>query len=254
MTERAVAPTEGGSAAPDPWSMLRRHTAARIGLGRAGDSVPTPRLLEFELAHARARAAVHAPVDFDAVRAELGELHTIAVHSAAPDRAIYLQRPDLGRRLDPDSARLLERDEYDLAFVIADGLSARAVHDHAAPTLQAVLERLDGWRIAPVVLATQSRVALGDEIGERLGARLVAVLIGERPGLSAADSLGIYLTAHPRVGRRDSERNCISNIHPPDGLGYRSAAQKLVLLMSEARRLGITGVALKDDVPALPEG
>jgi len=254
MTERAVAPTEGGAPAPDPWSMLRRHTAARIGLGRAGDSVPTPRLLEFELAHARARDAVHAPIDFDAVRAELGELDTIAVHSAAPDRAIYLQRPDLGRRLDPDSPRLLERDEYDLAFVIADGLSARAVHDHSAPTLQAVLERLDGWRIAPVVLATQSRVALGDEIGERLGARLVAVLIGERPGLSAADSLGIYLTAHPRVGRRDSERNCISNIHPPDGLGYRSAAQKLVLLMSEARRLGITGVALKEDVPALPEG
>lgn len=254
MTEHVAATGEGGAPAPDPWSMLRRHTAARIGLGRAGDSVPTPRLLEFELAHARARDAVHAAVDFDAVRAGLGELDTVAVHSAAPDRATYLQRPDLGRRLDPDSARLLERDDYDVAFVIADGLSARAVHDHATPTLQAVLERLGGWRIAPVVLATQSRVALGDEIGERLGARLVAVLIGERPGLSAADSLGIYLTAHPRVGRKDSERNCISNIHPPDGLGYRSAAQKLVLLMSEARRQGITGVALKDDVPALAEG
>jgi ethanolamine ammonia-lyase small subunit len=254
MTEPVPGPTGTSTPTPDPWSVLRRHTAARIGLGRAGDSVPTPRLLEFELAHARARDAVHAAVDFDAVRAELGALDTIAVRSAAPDRATYLQRPDLGRRLDPDSARLLERDDFDAAFVVADGLSARAVHDHAAATLQEVLKRLDGWRIAPVVLATQSRVALGDEIGERLGARLVAVLIGERPGLSAADSLGIYLTAHPRVGRRDSERNCISNIHPPDGLGYRSAAQKLVLLMNEARRLGITGVALKDDVPALADG
>jgi ethanolamine ammonia-lyase small subunit len=234
--------------------MLRRHTAARIGLGRAGNSLPTPRLLEFELAHAHARDAVHTTVDYHVIRAQLGPVDTIAVHSAAPDRATYLQRPDLGRRLEPDSARLIERDHYDVAFVIADGLSARAVNDHAAPTLQAILEQLDGWRIAPVVLATQSRVALGDEIGERLGAKLIALLIGERPGLSAADSLGIYLTAHPRVGRQDSERNCISNIHPPSGLGYRPAAQKLVCLMNQARSLGITGVALKDDVPTLPEG
>jgi ethanolamine ammonia-lyase small subunit len=243
--------------AVDHWAVLRRHTAARIGLGRAGDGVPTARLLEFEAAHAAARDAVHAPVGFDDVQAQLGDLPTISVHSAAPDRATYLQRPDLGRRLAADSRPLLRAADPapdpapDIVFVIADGLSATAVHDHAAPTLRAVLERLDGWRVAPVVLATQARVALGDEIGELLGAGFVAVLIGERPGLSAADSLGIYLTAHPRVGRRDSERNCISNIHPPHGLGYAGAADKLVHLMTEARRLGITGVGLTDDVRAI---
>jgi ethanolamine ammonia-lyase small subunit len=241
--------------AVDHWAVLRRHTAARIGLGRAGDGVPTARLLEFEAAHAAARDAVHAPVGFDDVAAQLGDLPTISVHSAAPDRATYLQRPDLGRRLAVDSRPLLTATDPapdpapDIAFVIADGLSATAVHDHAAPTLRAVLERLDGWQVAPVVLATQARVALGDEIGELLGAGFVAVLIGERPGLSAADSLGIYLTAHPRVGRRDSERNCISNIHPPGGLSHAAAAEKLVHLMGLARALGHTGVALKDDHP-----
>jgi ethanolamine ammonia-lyase small subunit len=243
--------TEPAPAAADPWTALRRHTAARIGLGRAGDSVPTERLLEFEVAHAQARDAVHAPLDVAAVAAQFDGLPVVEVRSAAPDRATYLQRPDLGRRVDRECLDLLERGGYDAAFVIADGLSARAVHDHAAATLRAVLDRLDGWTLAPVVLATQARVAIGDEIGERLGAGLVAVLIGERPGLSAADSLGIYLTANPRVGRRDSERNCISNIHPPHGLGYVGAADKLVHLMTEARRLGITGVGLKDDVRAI---
>lgn len=236
----------------DPWAALRRHTAARIALGRAGDSVPTARLLEFEVAHAQARDAVHTPVDLAALRTQLPGIETIEVRSAVPDRTTYLQRPDLGRRLEPECADLLERGEHDVAFVIADGLSARAVHDHAAAVLRAALDRLGGWRVAPVVLATQGRVALGDEIGERLGAALVVVLIGERPGLSAADSLGIYLTADPRVGRRDSERNCISNIHPPHGLGYEGAAEKLVHLLAEARRLGITGIELKDDVAALP--
>ncbi|WP_308283178.1 ethanolamine ammonia-lyase subunit EutC [Pseudonocardia nigra] len=237
---------------PDPWTALRRHTAARVGLGRAGDSLPTARLLEFEVAHAAARDAVHTPVDLASVRAQLGDHPTVTVRSAAPDRAAYLQRPDLGRRLDPECAGLLERGDHDVAFVIADGLSARAVHDHAAVVLREVLERLDGWRVAPVVLATQGRVALGDEIGERLGAALVVVLLGERPGLSAADSLGIYLTAHPRIGRRDSERNCISNVHPPDGLGHVAAAEKLVYLMAEARRLGLSGVELKDDAASIP--
>jgi ethanolamine ammonia-lyase small subunit len=141
-----------------------------------------------------------------------------------------------------------------VVFVIADGLSARAVHDHAAPMLLAVLPRLPDWRIAPVVLATQARVALGDEIGQRLRADLVVMLIGERPGLSAADSLGIYLTAHPKTGRRDHERNCISNIHPPGGLDYHRAADTLTHLMTQARHLGITGTTLKDDLPTLPEG
>lgn len=239
---------------PDLWAALRRHTSARIGLGRAGDSVPTARLLEFEAAHASARDAVHTPFDVPAVQAQLDGLPTITVRSAARDRSMYLQRPDLGRRLDPECAALLVRGEYDVAFVVTDGLSARAVHDHAVAVLRATAEQLRGWSVAPIVLATQGRVALGDEIAERLGAALVVVLLGERPGLSAADSLGIYLTADPRVGRRDSERNCISNVRPPEGLGHAAAAGKLVHLMHEARRLGITGVGLKDDTAALPEG
>ena len=239
------------TSAVDPWPMLRRHTAARIGLGRAGDSLPTARLLEFESAHARARDAVHAAVDFAAITARLGDLPTIPVRSAAPDRAIYLQRPDLGRRVRPEYTGVLEPGAYDVAFVIADGLSARAVQDHAAATLLAAIQRLPEWRVAPVVLATQARVAIGDEIGERLGAAFVVVLLGERPGLSAADSLGIYLTAQPRVGRKDSERNCISNIHPPDGLGYAAAADKLQYLLGQAKQLGMTGIGLKDDVPAI---
>lgn len=238
----------------DLWTALRRHTSARIGLGRAGDSVPTARLLEFEAAHAAARDAVHTPIDLAAVRAQLDGLPTVTVRSAAADRSHYLQRPDLGRRLDPECTALLAPGAYDVAFVITDGLSARAVHDHAAAVLLATLDQLPGWSVAPVVLATQGRVALGDEIAERLGAALVVVLLGERPGLSAADSLGIYLTADPRVGRTDAERNCISNVRPPGGLGYAAAAGKLVHLVREARRLGITGVGLKDDSAGLPEG
>jgi ethanolamine ammonia-lyase small subunit len=235
----------------DPWTLLRRHTRARIGLGRAGDSLPTVRHLEFQLAHARARDAVHQPFEPDRVRAQLTGLPTVPLRSQAYDRATYLQRPDLGRRLNPDDAAALQPGEYDAAFVIADGLSARAVHDHAAPMLHAILARLTDWRIAPIVLCEQARVAVGDEIGALLGARMVAILIGERPGLSAADSLGIYLTYDPRIGRRDSERNCLSNIRPPDGLGYAEAAHKLAFLMNEARRLRLTGIGLKDDLPAL---
>ena len=238
-------------AAEDPWTVLRRHTPARIGLGRAGDGLPARRLLEFEAAHAQARNAVHHGVDFAALSAQLGEIPTITVRSAAADRPTYLQRPDLGRRLDADCVPLLSQGTYDVAFVIADGLSARAVQDHSVATLRETLARLPGWHTAPVVLATQARVALGDEIGQLLGAAMVVVLIGERPGLSSADSLGIYLTFGPRVGRVDSERNCISNIHPPSGLGYRGAALKLVYLMTQARRLGLTGIGLKDDTPAL---
>jgi ethanolamine ammonia-lyase small subunit len=242
---------EGAEEPTDPWTVLRRRTPARIGLGRAGDGLPVDRLLEFEVAHAQARDAVHQAVDFAAIETALDDVSTVTVRSAAPDRATYLQRPDLGRRLDPACVGLLSPGAYDAAFVIADGLSARAVQDHAAATLRETVSRLTNWRIAPVVLASQARVALGDEIGQLLGADMVVALIGERPGLSAADSLGIYLTYNPRVGRRDSERNCISNIHPPDGLGYRGAAHKLVYLMTQARRLGLSGIGLKDDVPAL---
>ena len=227
--------------ADDPWLALRAATAARIGLGRRGDALPLRAVLEFQLAHARARDAVHTPLD---VLAIVQELDAVAVRSAAPDRVTYLRRPDLGRRLDP--ACTLTAGEWDLVFVVADGLSPLAVARHAVPLVRACLPRLEGWAVAPVVVATQARVALGDVIAEQLGARMVAVLIGERPGLSAADSLGVYLTFDPRVGRQDSERNCISNIHGA-GLGIEPAADMLVWLMIEARRRKLTGVGLKDD-------
>jgi ethanolamine ammonia-lyase small subunit len=234
----------------DPWAVLRRATRARIGLGRAGDGLPTRALLDFQEAHAAARDAVHAPFDAEgvaaAVTAQTG-LPVLHLASRAADRAAYLQRPDLGRLPDPaDLARLPSGGSYDAAFVIADGLSAAAVHAHAVALLRETLARLPkAWRIAPVAAARQARVALGDSIGERLGAAMVAVLIGERPGLSAADSLGVYLTFAPRPGRVDSERNCISNIRPPDGLDYGAAAAQLAALMTAARTLGKTGVELK---------
>jgi ethanolamine ammonia-lyase small subunit len=234
----------------DPWARFRLATRARIGLGRAGDGLPTTALLDFQQAHALARDAVHGRVDFAALAAQLAPLPTLRVRSAAADRTTYLRRPDLGRRLDPDGAAALTLGAWDVAFVIGDGLSAAAVTDHAVPTIRAVLERLHGWTVAPIVLAEQARVALGDDVGARLGARMVAVLIGERPGLSVANSLGIYLTWEPRVGRRDSERNCISNIHA-DGLSYAQAADKLVWLMTEARARRLTGVDLKEEAGAL---
>jgi ethanolamine ammonia-lyase small subunit len=237
----------------DAWRRLRRLTPARIGLGRSGDSLPTVALLDLQVAEARARDAVHRPLDLAVLLCSLPVADVVCVASRAADRRIYLQRPDLGRRVAPeDVARLPPRGEHDALFVIADGLSADAVHRHAAGLLGAVLTRLAGWRIAPVIVVTGGRVAIGDEIGEALGVPLVAVLIGERPGLSAADSLGVYLTWEPRLGRRDAERNCISNIRPPEGLGYEAAADMLHFLMAEARRRRLTGVALKGTLPALP--
>ncbi|RCK39705.1 ethanolamine ammonia-lyase [Thalassospira profundimaris] len=244
----------------DPWNALRIHTDARIGLGRVGDGLPTERLLEFQMAHARARDSVHMAFDADGLRAQLGTINhaVIDVHSAAPDRATYLQRPDLGRLLDDASAQTLadHKGSYDVAFILADGLSARATHDHAANTLSLILDRLgDSWSIAPITLATQSRVGLGDEVGAALGARLTVMLIGERPGLSSADSLGAYLTWCPKRGRSNADRNCVSNIRPA-GLAPQKAAEKIAYLMIEARKLGLSGVALKDNSsnPALIEG
>lgn len=239
----------------DPFARLRKSTPARIGLGRCGHGLPTAALLEFQLAHARARDAVHQKFDPEAVVAALGDRETVIVHSRAPDRQSYLQRPDLGRQLlEADLIRLTAGDPYEVAFVIADGLSAPAVHAHAAPLLHALFPKLNDWRIAPIVIACQARVALGDEIGSRVGAALVVVLIGERPGLSAPDSLGAYLTWQPRPGRQDSERNCISNIRPPTGLTYDQAASRIAWLLSAARRQRLTGVGLKDSsaTPALP--
>jgi ethanolamine ammonia-lyase small subunit len=202
--------------------------------------------LDFQLDHARARDAVHEALDLRCLAADL-RTPALAVHSQAPDRTTYLQRPDLGRRLAAESAQTLPHGPYDVVFILADGLSARAVQVHAAPTLRAILPALGDWRVAPIILATQARVALGDDLGERLNAALSVVLIGERPGLSAPDSLGAYLTWQPRTGRRDHERNCISNIRPPEGLSYEEAAARTLWLMRAARRLGHTGVLLKDD-------
>lgn len=236
----------------DPWAVLRDATRARVALGRAGDGLPTVRELEFRAAHAAARDAVHEPLDPAAVRAALPGREVLEVHSAATDRATYLQRPDLGRRLAPGTE--LPRADADLALVIADGLSPRAVHAHAAGVTTALLERLPEWSVAPVVLAHQGRVALGDAVGAALGVRAVVVLIGERPGLSSADSLGIYLTWAPRPGRVDAERNCVSNVRPPHGLGHAAAAEIVARLLGAARELGASGVLLKDEGPALPPG
>ena len=229
----------------DPFAALRLATAARVGLGRAGQGLPTAPMLAFQLAHARAQDAVHTPLDVDLIRSGLGR-PSIVVDSAAADRAAYLQNPDLGRRLDASSAPLLTPGDYDLAIVLADGLSATAVHAHGPALVAALAARLNGWSLASIVIARQARVAIGDPIGEALGARAVVVLIGERPGLSAADSLGAYLTWSPKPGRRDSERNCVSNIRAPGGLSPDQAADKIVWLLREARRLGFSGVDLKD--------
>lgn len=244
---------------PDAWSPLREFTDARIALGRSGASLPTREVLNFGLAHARARDAIHRPFESELLEAPLAEmgLSSLTVHSAAGDRHIYLNRPDLGRRLDESSRSDLAASGVrpaDLLLVIGDGLSSYAVHRQALPLIRALLPYLQtlGISLAPVVLAHQSRVALGDDIGETLKARAVAILIGERPGLSSPDSLGVYLTWQPHRQRLESERNCISNIRP-DGLSYDAAAFKLAWLLEQAFLRRLTGVRLKDesDNPAL---
>ncbi|MET8796553.1 ethanolamine ammonia-lyase subunit EutC [Nocardia sp. NPDC004568] len=238
------------------WTGLRSYTQARIGLGRAGDALPTRRVLEFAAAHAAARDAVHLPLEVSALCARLAELgvgEPIHIRSRARDRAEYLRRPDLGRlpAVDLDVADgepgRLPHSGADIGLVLADGLSARALTVHGPPTVAALLDALRPHRsVAPPVVATQARVALGDHIGAALGVTTVLVLIGERPGLSVADSLGIYLTHRPRPGRTDADRNCVSNIHPPEGTGYRRAAEVVAALVAGARRLGRSGVMLKD--------
>jgi len=244
----------------DPWAALRSHTPARIALGRSGASLPTQAVLEFGLAHARARDAVHQALDLDALDAALRAdgYAPLRISSAAPDRTSYLTRPDLGRRLDAAGAAALAAatsgaggwggvGSLEIAITIADGLSARAVQEHALPLLAALRARAPArWSALPVVLATQARVALGDAIGENLRAKLAVVMIGERPGLSSPDSLGLYITHAPRIGRVDAERNCISNVRPA-GLGYSEAARKLDWLVGAALARGATGIALKDD-------
>jgi ethanolamine ammonia-lyase small subunit len=222
---------------------LSDFTMARVALGRAGNSVPLREMLAFQLAHARARDAVYYPFDAAAMASNLSGLHA---RSAARDRAEYLRRPDLGRRLHPQSRAQIERHHgaYDVAFIICDGLSALAVEQSAAQLLARMKARLTGWNLAPPVVCEQGRVGIGDEVGECLGAALAVVLIGERPGLSAADSMGVYLTWGPRPGRTDAERNCISNIRP-EGLSTHAAGELLLFLMNESRARGLSGVQLK---------
>ncbi|MFE3051734.1 ethanolamine ammonia-lyase subunit EutC [Nocardia sp. NPDC059239] len=231
------------------WDGLRRSTQARIGLGRTGDALSTAEVLEFRAAHAAARDAVHSPLDIAVLAAEvtgLGLGEPVHVRSRASDRSEYLRRPDLGRLPGTEDVAV-PHSEADVGFVLADGLSSKALADHGVPMLAALLEAFEGrYTLAAPVIATQARVALGDHIGAALGVRTVLVLIGERPGLSVADSLGIYLTHCPRPGRSDSERNCISNIRPPEGLSYARAAQVVTGLVDGARRLGRSGVDLKD--------
>ncbi|HTB67476.1 MAG TPA: ethanolamine ammonia-lyase subunit EutC [Steroidobacteraceae bacterium] len=232
---------------PGPLARLRERTPARVALGHSGAGLPTAALLHFQLDYARARDAVHESLDLHSLAAQLAGTEVIQVHSQAPDRTTYLQRPDLGRRLAPECNDALPRGPYDVAFILGDGLSARALQLHAAPTLRLILRALTGWRVAPVIIATQARVALGDDIGSCLNAAFSVMLIGERPGLSAPYSLGAYLTWQPSPGRRDHERNCISNIRPPQGLAYEEASARVVWLLHAARRMGRTGFLLKDD-------
>jgi ethanolamine ammonia-lyase small subunit len=248
----------------DPWQALRQFTAARIALGRTGVSQLTGAQLDFQLDHARARDAVHQALDSASLAHALeaawpGSGSPLLLHSAAENRNVYLQRPDLGRRLDaPSRAQLTawradhsDGRPFDLSIVIADGLSALAVTQHAAPLLRALNTLLapESWTLAPLAIVEQGRVAVGDEVGELLGAKIVVVLIGERPGLSSPDSMGLYITWAPRVGLTDERRNCISNVRPA-GLGYEDAAHKLHYLLTEARKRQLTGIGLKDETGA----
>ncbi|MBR0672803.1 ethanolamine ammonia-lyase subunit EutC [Neoroseomonas soli] len=234
--------------APSLWRDLRRFTEARVGLGRAGTAQPTAAHLDFQESHARARDAVWSVLDVPAMEAALVALGlpVLRVRSAVPDRRAYLLRPDLGRRL--AAGTTLPRAPGSVAFVVADGLCAIGVQRHAPSVLERLAPAL-ALPPGPIVIAEQARVALGDEIGEAIGAAAVVVLIGERPGLSATDSLGLYLTWAPRRGRTDAERNCISNVRP-GGLSYEDAAAKAAWLLRAAQGLGATGVALKDEMPA----
>lgn len=239
----------------DSWIALRRFTQARIALGRAGHAVPTRVLLDFQLAHAEARDAVHFPWDIDAFAGQVRDIaaEVLILDTPVRSRDEYLRRPDLGRVLTEESRvrlRNVNAGETDVALIVTNGLSSTAVERHGMPLLQAIMNgyRKRQFRIAPVSLAANGRVALSDDVGSIIGARVAVIIVGERPGLSAADSLGIYLTFAPKPGNTDAERNCISNIHPPEGLGNEAAAAKLLYLTEEAMRLGISGVALKDEM------
>jgi ethanolamine ammonia-lyase small subunit len=242
----------------DPWIGLRKYTNARIALGRAGVSVPTSESLQFTLAHAFARDAVFDKFRIPDCELRIEKLHPcLVLHSRVADRQEYLQRPDLGRRLNEDSLTELKTlaGVYDVCINVADGLSATAVNSHAVPLLDNLIPRMKdaGWSLAPICIIEQGRVAISDETGSVLGAKLSLILIGERPGLSSPDSLGAYLTYGPAIGNTDEKRNCISNINA-NGLSYAAAADKIMYLVSESLRLKLSGVKLKDNSGLLGEG
>jgi ethanolamine ammonia-lyase small subunit len=235
------------------WAPLRKYTSARIGLPRAGTTVSTSELLAFQLAHAQARDAVLRGWDAELFSRELSDagIESVVVHSCATDRTTYLARPDLGRQLDAESLEALKARRAakapDIALIMSDGLSATAVHSHGLPALRALLDafRRRALQATPIVLVQNGRVALSDVIGEALGARAAVIVLGERPGLSAADSLGIYLTHGPKRGNSDAQRNCISNVREPGGLSPLAAAEQLAFLLTRALEQGVSGVALK---------
>ena len=235
----------------DPWTALGKFTPARIALGRTGVSIPFKENLSFKMAHAFARDAVFAKMDKDLLIDGLRSLQQpfLWLHSTAMDRGQYLQRPDMGRRLNNDSITAIKvyTGPYDVCINIADGLSATAINRHAIPLLQLLLPALisSGLTVAPFCIIEEGRVAVSDETGQLLNAGLSIILIGERPGLSSPDSLGVYLTFHPEVGNTDANRNCISNIGS-NGLSYQAAADKLIYLTKESIRLKLSGVLLKD--------
>jgi len=241
----------------DPWFELRRYTQARIGQGRAGCATPTDAQLDFQLAHAMARDAVHQPwliSEFAGSLSALGH-EPLVLTTQITSREQYLQRPDQGRRLDQTSRDILQshaQTSTDIALIVSDGLSSTAVHRHGLELIQAVLNAYtnSSLSVGPICLAANARVALSDEIGALLGARLAVIIVGERPGLSAADSLGIYMTYAPSPDNTDAERNCLSNIRPPEGMSYQVAATKLAYLSQQALVRKCSGVALKDDMPS----
>lgn len=236
------------------WRDLRQFTDARIALGRAGSSIPTSALLAFQMDHANARDAVHIPLDREKLSAELPrEYGQLSLHSQAINRESYLQRPDLGRRLAKESVERLQaykaenQEPVTVALVVVDGLSSTAVQQQAAKMTKLLCQKFAARQdaLAPICLVEQGRVAIGDEIGELLGVDCLVLMIGERPGLSSPDSLGIYYTFKPKVGLQDSNRNCISNIRPR-GLPFEEACDKLLWLIDESRRIQQSGVMLKD--------
>lgn len=242
----------------DPWEKLKQFTDARIAIGRAGCSIPTRPLLDFQLAHAQARDAVYQELNVEKVENELNQAHleTLCVQSFTTDKQLYLKRPDLGRFLDDESKHVLSdyqknhknNAQYDVCIVIGDGLSALAIEENAIAFIHSLTEFIhaEDWSLAPIVIATGSRVALGDEVAEIFNAKMLVMLIGERPGLSSPDSMGIYYTWEAKSGCLDSKRNCISNIRPA-GLSIPIATQRLMNLMRQSKILGYSGVKLKDE-------